>query len=50
MLKICDPEKVNKRAKSEQLEKIEKNGGVEKIISRGDFGYSPAPGQKKEFD
>ena len=50
LLKICDPEKVNKRAKSEQLEKIEKNGGVEKIISRGDFGYSPAPGQKKEFD
>ena len=50
LLKICDPEKVNKRAKSEQLEKIEKNGGIEKIISRGDFGYSPAPGQKKEFD
>ena len=25
LLKICDPEKVNKRAKSEQLEKIEKN-------------------------
>ena len=50
MLKICDPEKVNKRAKSEQLEKIEKNGGIENILSRGDFGYSPAPGQKKEFD
>ena len=50
LLKICDPEKVNKRAKREQLEKIEKNGGIEKIISRGDFGYSPAPGQKKEFD
>ena len=50
MLKICNPEKVNKRAKSEQLEKIEKDGGIENILSRGDFGYSPAPGQKKEFD
>ena len=50
LLKICDPEKVNKRAKKEQLEKIEKNGGIENILSRGDFGYSPAPGQKKEFD
>ena len=50
LIKICDPEEVNKRAKTEQLETIEKHGGVETIMGRGDFGYSPAPGQKPEFD
>ncbi|MDB9915935.1 sulfatase-like hydrolase/transferase, partial [Alphaproteobacteria bacterium] len=49
LLKICDPEEVNNRAKKEQQKKIEKHGGVEKILSRGDFGYSPAPGHKKDF-
>ena len=50
LLKICDPEEVNKRAKKEQKQKIEKHGGVNKILSRGDFGYSPAPGQSPKFD
>ena len=50
LLKICDPEEVNKRAKKEQKQKIEKHGGVNKILSRGDFGYSPAPGQTPKFD
>ena len=50
LIKVCDPEEVNKRAKREQLETIEKHGGVEIIMGRGDFGYSPAPGQKPEFD
>ncbi len=50
LFKICDPEAVNKKAKREQSEKIEKHGGVENIINRGDFGYSPAPGQKPTFD
>jgi choline-sulfatase len=50
LLKICDPEEVNKRAKKEQNETILKHGGIEAIQGRGDFGYSPAPGQKVEFD
>ncbi len=50
LLKICDPEKVNKRAKKEQLEKIQNHGGIDTILSRGDFGYSPAPGQTPKFD
>ena len=50
LLKICNPEEVNKRAKREQNEKILKHGGVDAIRERGDFGYSPAPGQKAEFD
>jgi choline-sulfatase len=48
--KICDPEDVNARAKKEQQEKIEKHGGIEAIMGRGDFGYSPAPGQNPKFD
>ena len=50
LLEICNPEEVNKRAKREQNEKILKHGGIEAIKGRGDFGYSPAPGQKAEFD
>ena len=50
LLNICNPEEVNKRAKREQNEKILKHGGVDAIKERGDFGYSPAPGQKAEFD
>jgi choline-sulfatase len=50
LLNICDPEEVNKRAKKEQNETILKHGGIEAIQGRGDFGYSPAPGQKVEFD
>ena len=50
LLNICDPEEVNKRAKKEQNETILKHGGIEAIQGRGDFVYSPAPGQKVEFD
>ena len=50
LLNLCNPEEVNKRAKREQNEKILKHGGVDAIKERGDFGYSPAPGQKAEFD
>ena len=50
LLDICNPEEVNKRAKREQNEKILKHGGADAIKERGDFGYSPAPGQKAEFD
>jgi choline-sulfatase len=47
--KIIDPEAVNARAFADQEAKIARNGGVEALIKRGDFGYSPAPGQKPVF-
>lgn len=47
--KIVDPEAVNARAFADQEAKIARNGGVEALIKRGDFGYSPAPGQKPVF-
>ena len=50
LIKICDPEEVNKRAKKEQNDKIIKHGGIDAIRERGDFGYSPAPGQTPKFN
>jgi choline-sulfatase len=47
--KIVDPDAVNARAFADQEAKIARNGGVEALIKRGDFGYSPAPGQKPVF-
>lgn len=47
--RIVDPEAVNARAFADQKAKIERHGGVQALIARGDFGYSPAPGQKPDF-
>jgi choline-sulfatase len=47
--RIVDPEKVCERAFADQEAKIAKFGGVEAVIARGDFGYSPAPGEKPVF-
>jgi choline-sulfatase len=46
---ICDPEEVDRQARAEQGAKIIANGGRDTLIKRGDFGYSPAPGQKPSF-
>lgn len=46
---ICDPEEVDRRAKADQAKKVEEHGGREAILKRGDFGYSPAPGQGTDF-
>ncbi|MEM9028090.1 MAG: sulfatase-like hydrolase/transferase [Pseudomonadota bacterium] len=46
---ICDPEAVDRQARADQQATIEKHGGREAILSRGDFGYSPAPGQTATF-
>ena len=46
---ICDPEEVDRRAKADQAATIAKHGGKDVILARGDFGYSPAPGQKPDF-
>ena len=44
-----NPQAVNAQAFADQKAKIERFGGVEALIKRGDFGYSPAPGQKPVF-
>ena len=47
--RICDPEEVDARCKARQAELIERNGGRQVILERGDFGFSPAPGTKADF-
>lgn len=44
-----DPEAVDRRAKTRQAEQVEKNGGREAVIARGDLGYSPPPGYQPEL-
>jgi len=46
---MIDPEAVNAHAFADQARKIQEQGGVEALLKRGDFGYSPAPGQKPVF-
>ncbi len=47
--KICDPEAVSARAFADQAARIEAHGGLDKVMARGDFGYTPAPGQQPAF-
>ncbi|QHE87620.1 sulfatase-like hydrolase/transferase [Hydrogenophaga sp. BPS33] len=46
---ICNPEDVERRAKGRQAELIERHGGREAIVQRGDFGNTPAPGEGARF-
>jgi len=46
---ICDPDAVTARAFADQRAKIDDHGGVEAILRRGDFGHTPAPGEKASF-
>ena len=49
LLKVCDPDAVDRRAKADQAVIIEKHGGVEAVLERGGFGATPAPGAKAAF-
>jgi choline-sulfatase len=46
---ILNPEQVSARAFADQAARIAVNGGVGRILQRGDFGYTPAPGEKAGF-
>ncbi len=46
---ICDPAEVNARAFNDQAARIAAHGGESAIKARGDFGYTPAPGQTPVF-
>ncbi|AOB31757.1 sulfatase [Bordetella sp. H567] len=47
---LCDPFEVDRAAKRRQAELIEQNGGREAVLSRGDFGNTPAPGTKVVYE
>lgn len=47
--KICDPDEVDRRAKADQAALIERHGGRDKIVGKGSFGATPAPGHKPAY-
>lgn len=49
LLKVCDPEEVDARAKADQAEIVAAHGGARAVLERGGFGATPAPGTKAEF-
>ena len=46
---LLSPEAVDARAKKRQAEQLERYGGREAVIARGDLGFSPPPGIRAEF-
>jgi choline-sulfatase len=46
---LLSPEEVDARAKKRQAEQLERYGGREAVIARGDLGFSPPPGIRAEF-
>jgi choline-sulfatase len=46
---IVDPEAASAQAFADQEALIEREGGIEAVLARGDFGYTPAPGEKPQF-
>jgi len=49
LMAVCDPDDVDRRAKRRQSELLEKNGGRQTVIARGDLGFTPAPGCAADF-
>lgn len=50
LMEICDPAEVDRRAKQDQAVHLEKSGGKERVIERGDLGFSVPPGVAPMFD
>jgi choline-sulfatase len=43
---LCDPGAVNAEAFADQRRRIAEHGGRDAVLARGDFSYTPAPGEK----
>ena len=50
LLEFCDPLEVDRRAKRRQAELLERFGGREAALARGDLGFTPAPGTRAEIN
>lgn len=46
---VADPEAADAKARADQRAHIEKHGGVDAILKRGAFRYSPPPGVKASY-
>ena len=49
LLRICDPDAVNRQAKGDQDQRLAEVGGKAFAIRRGDLGFSPPPGIQADF-
>lgn len=47
--KVVDPEAVDRQARADQHAEIDRHGGVEAILKKGTFRYSPPPGAKAAY-
>ena len=47
--RVVDPEAADAQARADQRQFIERHGGVEAILKRGTFRYSPPPGVKPAY-
>jgi choline-sulfatase len=50
LLRFCDPDEVDARAKRRQKELLARYGGREAALARGDLNYTPAPGQAPDMN
>ncbi len=46
---ICDPAKVSEQAFNDQERRVLELGGVEAVLNRGSYPYTPAPGETPRF-
>ena len=47
--KICDPEEVDRRAKTDQAALVDRHGGRDAVLAKGSFSGTPAPGEKAVY-
>ena len=47
---ICNPQAVDQRAKADQAALVARHGGREKIVAKGSFGATPAPGHDAKYE
>jgi choline-sulfatase len=47
--RICDPATVDASARRRQAHVLALNGGRDAVMARGDFGFSPPPGVRPDF-
>jgi len=47
---FCDPDEVDRRARARQAELLQRHGGREAALARGDLNYTPAPGQLADIN
>nr|WP_306266019.1 hypothetical protein [Pararhizobium sp. IMCC3301] len=50
LLKVSDPEAMDRDARAMQAELLAKKGGRDAVIARGDLGFSVPPGFQPQFD